>query len=520
MTSAWRFSPRVFAVPDDPDLDALVAALAPRRGLWVLDSAGGQPRRESLVAFDPLETLSLECPDESGSGRAAERGGWIDALRALGERLVFEPSSADVPGPFRGGLLVALAYDLGVWGERAVDVDPEPWRLPWLQAGLYVDFFVRDEPSERTWLVLGDQPGDGRASVGERRAALFARLAERERPATERSPAAGITARGPLVRHVPSRVHAERIERARAAIGRGEIYQANLAHRFTREIEGAPSALYRRLRAVNPAPYMTYVEAFERAGRDPEAPDPQAPQREVGWQPAWAILSASPELLVEIDASGSLRTARTRPIKGTIARAADEAEDARRRAALLASAKDRAELTMIVDLERNDLGRIARPGRVWVEHFPVVQSYPALHHLVGDVVCEPREDVDAWDIVAALFPGGSITGAPKLAAMQQIATLEGQGRGFFTGSVGFVDTRGQARFNILIRTLLWRARGAQSAEGPDAHGEVSFRVGGGITWESDAAAEDAETLVKAERLIAALSADFREPAQEGAHEHE
>ena len=149
---------------------------------------------------------------------------------------------------------------------------------------------------------------------------------------------------------------------------------------------------------------------------------------------------------------------------------------------------------MIVDLVRNDLGRIARPGRVWVEGHPRLESYARVHHLMGDVVCEPRADVDGIDILAALFPGGSVTGAPKLRAMEIIAELEGEGRGFFTGSLGFVDTRGHAAFNILIRTLLWRPPG-----------EFSFRVGGGITWSSDAGREDAETLDKAAGLIAALA---------------
>jgi para-aminobenzoate synthetase component 1 len=219
-----------------------------------------------------------------------------------------------------------------------------------------------------------------------------------------------------------------------------------------------------------------------------------------GAGPDGALLSASPELLLEVRG----RRARTRPIKGTIARGADEAEDRANKAELCASEKDLAELAMIVDLERNDLGRIARAGSVRVREFPALESYAALHHLVADVECELRPQSTALDALLAVFPGGSITGAPKLRSMEVIAELEGEGRGFFTGALGFLDTRGDACFNILIRTLVWRPR----AEG---QGEVSFHVGGGITWRSNAKAEEREARIKGAALAAALGSPDEEP---------
>ena len=305
----------------------------------------------------------------------------------------------------------------------------------------------------------------------DQRDEVLGRLAEETPVEPPRS-----VAHGPLIRHVSAEVHRERIERVRGLIESGEIYQANLAHRFSRAMSGSPVDLYRRLRSFNRAPYMGYLD----------------------WG-AGALLSASPELLLELDGSG----ARTRPIKGTIARGTSAWEDAERRAQLLASEKDRAELAMIVDLERNDLGRIARSGSVRVEGFPTLQSFDALHHLVADVAAEPRRGLDAIDLLAALFPGGSITGAPKLRSMEVIAEIEEEGRGFFTGSLGFVDLRGRARFNILIRTLVWRPSGPQESH----QGEVSFHVGGGITWGSDPAAEERETRIKGATLAAALSGD-------------
>jgi anthranilate/para-aminobenzoate synthase component I len=153
---------------------------------------------------------------------------------------------------------------------------------------------------------------------------------------------------------------------------------------------------------------------------------------------------------------------------------------------------------MIVDLVRNDLGRVARPGGVRVEGgFPRLESYAGLHHLLADVVAELREGCGAEDALAALFPGGSISGAPKLASMAAIAREEREGRGFFSGSLGFVDARGNALWNILIRTLVWRRE----------PGEFSFHVGGGITWSSDADAEERETLLKAARLVETLEGE-------------
>jgi para-aminobenzoate synthetase component 1 len=454
-----RFRPRVVELPAGGDVPGRLSRLRSRAGLVALDSAAGAPRRFGLVAFDPL----------AGAEPPAE----IAGLRALLAGVRREQGDA-VPGPFHGGFLGALAYDLGVAGERPLEVAPDPWRSPRVAGGVYVDFVVEDSVSGSAWLVLGDDPGDGRPALEVRRREILDLL---RAPAPVATPPRPL---GPLVRHVPPAEHRARIERARALIAAGDFYQANLAHRFTRAVEGDPVDLYLRLRERNPAPYMGYLR-FEGG----------------------ALLSASPELLLEYDPEYDMGRARTRPIKGTAPRAASPEEDERLARALLASGKDRAELAMIVDLERNDLGRVCEPGSVVVERHPHLETYATVHHLAADVVGTPRAGVDAVDLLAALFPGGSITGAPKLAAMAAIARLEGEGRGFFTGSLGFVDLRGRAAFNILIRTLVWR-RGPPAAGSLAPRGEVSFHVGGGITWSSEAGAEDDETLTKAAGLAAAL----------------
>ena len=464
----FRFRPRVFELPPPLaalDPGALLSRLRGRAGTVLLDSAGGEPAEFSLLGFDPVA-----CAEELGS---------IDELRPLLARLEPAPGD-DVPGPFHGGFLGALAYDLGIAGEELA-LPGEPWGFPLVAGGLYVDFLVREERAGRAWLVLGDEPGDGRPPVDARRAALFALLA------ADATGAAVAGAGGAPIRCTPPEEHRARVERARQWIASGEIYQANVAHRMAGEVEGDSVDLYLALRATNRAPYMGYLSLGTRAERG-------------------AILSASPELLLELRADGRGPVARTRPIKGTAPRGTTPEEDRERARALLASEKDLAELAMIVDLERNDLGRTAEPGSVRVEGFPTLSSYASVHHLMADVVARPEPGRDAVDVLAAMFPGGSITGAPKARAMELIAELEGEGRGFFSGSLGFLDTRGEACFNILIRTLLWRPRPASSVrgEGAEVLGEVSFRVGGGVTWASDPDAEDQETLDKAASLAAAL----------------
>jgi para-aminobenzoate synthetase component 1 len=457
--ASFRFRPRVLELGGEVEPADALARLEAHALPVLLDSARGEPRRSSVFGFDPLPPR----PDPAHG---------VLAPRELLRELRDEGGDA-VPGPFHGGFLGALGYDLGARGERPVRAEPEPFGLPALVGALYVDFLVRDEALGRTFLVLGDDPGDGREPLERRRARILAELATPAGPRELRA--------GELVRHVSSAEHRARIERCRELIARGDLYQANLAHRFTCDVDGPPHAWYARLRAANPAPYMGYAAWNERDGFAGAA---------------GALLSASPELLVELDGS----VARTRPIKGTIARSPDEREDARRRAELLASVKDLAELAMIVDLERNDLGRIARAGGVRVERFPRLESYARVHHLMADVVADVQPGKDIGDVLAALFPGGSITGAPKLRAMEVIAELEREARGFFCGSLGFADLRGRAAFNILIRTLTWRPR---RERGPGS-GELSFRVGGGITWSSDAAAEERETLDKAAGALEAL----------------
>jgi|688.fasta_scaffold01204_32 para-aminobenzoate synthetase component 1 len=445
-----RIVSRVHPLGVQPPLVEALRRLCLEQGLCLLESGDGQNDEWSWLFLAPLPLGPA--PRQIGELRRQ-----VEALE-LGE--------SEVPGPFRAGFVGALAYDLGVAGERRVWHAEDAWLQAPIAGGLRADFLVRESRSGATWLVLGEREGLRAAALEARAAGIRSRLSA---PPPD-LPAPRLAA--PLRRHTAPGEHRARVQRLREQIAQGECYQANLAHAFTQSVHGHPMAWYERLRQINPAPYMGYLE---HAGG--------------------ALLSASPELLLE----ARHRRLCTRPIKGTRRRSSDPEEDAAAASALLASEKDRAELAMIVDLARNDLGRVSRTGSVRVERgFPRLESYASVHHLLADVVGELKPGLDTLDALAALFPGASITGAPKLASMAAIAREEGEGRGYFSGSMGWLDRGGDCAWNILIRTLEFRRLG------PDC-GEFRFAVGGGITFSSDASEEEEETMVKAARLLETLA---------------
>ncbi len=466
-------------VPGDP-VPELLRRLADRPGLIALDSVRGAPRNWSIIGFDPF--VDFADPGVAPSS--------LDELGHLLDRCDLEapPVGVESSHPFLGGFLGALSYELGVRGETLPL--PEPvWPQPRIVGGLYRDWIVIEHHADGQraavrLVVCEDSTDPDSAAAAAGRARELVRLLKAA--PTERDPMAPASVKdAPGERTVSRGQHSGRIERTRELIAQGQIYQANVSHRMVAAAPADPLALYFRLRETNPSPYMGFL-GFAHQGRD------------------HALLSSSPELLLELTTDGEGgRVARTRPIKGTVARGATPAEDAGNRAALLASEKDLAELAMIVDLERNDLGRIAEPGGVSVGPFPELETYAAVHHLVADVTAKVAPGQTSVDVVASLFPGGSITGAPKLRSMEVIAELEGEGRGFFTGSMGFIDIRGHAALSILIRTMIHRSPKVSDGEGGGA--EVSFHVGGGITWNSDPGLEDDETLWKAAGLLRALA---------------
>jgi para-aminobenzoate synthetase component 1 len=277
---------------------------------------------------------------------------------------------------------------------------------------------------------------------------------------------------GPVTSSMPREAFEAMVRRAKAHVRAGDVFQVNLSHRLEADCSVHPLDLYARLCEVNPAPFRAFLQTGPLPG------DPQG----------FHVVSASPELLVRAGA-GRLEA---RPIAGTRRRGATPEEDAALAAELASDGKERAEHAMMVDLARNDLGRVARYGSVRVPRFAAVESYRTVHHLVSTVEADLAPGRDAVDVLRALFPGGTITGAPKVRAMEVIEALEPVRRGIYTGSLGWVDPSGDLDLNILIRTLLVR------------RGRVHLQVGAGIVEESDPSREWEETLAKAKGMLLAL----------------
>jgi para-aminobenzoate synthetase component 1 len=260
--------------------------------------------------------------------------------------------------------------------------------------------------------------------------------------------------------------YAKAVDAILQEIAEGNVYQANFSQRLTIKAPIDPWKIYRRLRIENPAPFAGYLSL-----------------------PEGAILSSSPERFLRLDGE---RRVESRPIKGTRPRGRDEAEDLRLAAELVASPKDRAENLMIVDLVRNDLGRVCAPHSIEVAEMMVIESYAKVFQMVSTVTGRLEEDRDGFDLLRATFPPGSMTGAPKLAAIALLEKLEQVKRGVYAGALGYLDLRGGLDLSVVIRTIVWK------------EGQAHLHVGGGIVSDSIPSAEFLESLDKASAPLAAL----------------
>ncbi len=397
------------------------------------------------------------------------RGVYLSAQPAPGDLLRWEPPGLDgpPPAPFFGGWAGTLSYDLGRRFERlpALARD-EGW--PDVAGGFHDWALAVEETDPGRWrnrLVGAVADGAGREAL-RARARSLARLAEgvaREGPPPREG---GDALAGPLRSNRTPAEHGAAVARAVEYVHAGDAFQVNLARRVEGRLRVSPVEAALRLRAANPAPRASVHSAG--GGR-------------------W-VLSSSPELLLEVRDGMAV----SEPIKGTRPRTGDPAADAARRADLLGSAKDGAELAMIVDLQRNDLGRVAAVGGVRVVEARRVEEHPTVIHTVARVEARLRRGVGPREVIPAMFPGGSVTGAPKIRAMEIIDELEPVRRGPYTGSSGWWGPDGGAHWNILIRTLV--------VEGD----RVLFSVGGGIVADSDPAEEYRETVDKGRALARAL----------------
>ena len=437
-------------------------------GLVVLESARpGRNARWSYLTADPIDVILEPSAGDDPLAGARTMLGRLDAGPIAAQ------AGWELP-PFVGGLAGYLSYDLGRELERIPALAVADQDLPQLRLALHDWVVAWDRRTGAAW--LGGRVADGDpARFGRRLSDVRARLAALGNAgAREFSP--GVPTDPIELRSGLSRPEYEaRVAAVRAAIARGEIYQANLARRLEAPFGGDLWPLYRRLVEGDPALFAAYLDL----GPDPSTGVPRA------------IASASPEPFLSVDRDG---TVATDPIKGTRPRGRTRAEDRDLARELLCSVKDRAENVMIVDVLRNDLGRCCRAGSIRVPRLCRLERTDAVQHLVTTITGRLAPGQDALDLLAASFPGGSITGAPKIRAMEIIEGLEPVRRGPYTGAAGWISPDGAMQTSILIRTFV--ADGAR----------LSLHVGGGITWGSDPAAEWQETVDKARGPLRAIGA--------------
>lgn len=423
----------------------------------------------SFMGFEPYLVLTTRGPSALFSysdGRDVEREmNPFDALRmALGERRLDASEYPKGLPPFLAGGIGYLSYELG----RHIECLPvsvvDDLSLPELGFCFYDKVVAGDLRTGKKWLIVSVPRGDNPRPLVEE---ALARIA----------PGAGGGQVGGPPRAEPE-THLEfesgfTREEYVAAVGAvkeyilaGDIYQANLSQRFSAPLLEPAWSLYRRLRVLNAAPFSAYLNFGD-----------------------FAVASSSPERFVRVDG----RHVETRPIKGTRPRSDDRLTDERNKRELQMSAKDRAELSMIVDLERNDLGRVCDYGSVTVEEHAVLESYATVHHLVSTVRGELHQSKDVVDLLRASWPGGSITGAPKIRSMEIIDELEPTARSVYTGGIGYLGFDGSHDINIAIRTMIITG------------GKVFFQVGGGIVADSDPDSEFQETLDKGKAMFEAVT---------------
>jgi para-aminobenzoate synthetase component 1 len=492
-------SPLVEEIVPAPDPVRCCAALEGLPYRLFLDSASTVSRfgRHSFLAADPVAVVrsrgsGTECLDLVNGTHRATSGDPLVALREL----VAPHATAPVPGlpPFQGGAAGYVAYDWGLTLERLPAPRYDDLGLPDLVIGLYDWVIAWDHEASRAWVISTGMPELSpdlrRARAAARAAFVKERISSVASFVPHRSPASPSPAHDRILapsHHVepewwpPSFAlkssftragYLNAVERVREYIFAGDIFQANLSQRFEVASAESPWSFYTRLRERNAAPFAAFLDF-----------------------PEVAVVSASPERFLRVDAE---RVVETRPIKGTRPRGVGPEHDAALGQALAESAKDRAENLMIVDLMRNDLSRVCAPGSVRVSDLFSLERYATVHHLVSTVVGTLAPGADAIDLLRAAFPGGSITGAPKLRAMEIIAELESSRRGVYCGSIGYWSVTGELDTSIAIRTAVLQ------------DGRVYFSAGGGIVADSVPEQEYLETLDKARAMIDALAEPRRD----------
>jgi anthranilate synthase component 1 len=443
-----------------------LAKISPHRFLFESVSGGERVSRFSFLGAGPREIYRLyedRLEVEKGGKKRRLAGAPLDALREV----IHSVAADSGPIPFTGGLVGYFGYDLIRLVERLPHRPPDPYDLPVALLARFDTVVIFDHAHQRVLAIANEIEGEVEVAAAERQLARLSKVR------TEEAGGGGVAMPSPVPEKVktgpPSLGSADfrkAVLAAKEYIAAGDIFQVVLARRFKVPRRVEPLALYRALRMVNPSPYMVLIEM-------PEA----------------ALVGASPEMLVRKQG----HRIETRPIAGTRPRGMDAEGDRRLAEDLLADPKERAEHVMLVDLGRNDLGRVALPGSVRVPSFMEIENYSHVMHLVSSVEAEMEPEKDALDALLACFPAGTVSGAPKIRAMEIIDELEPEARGPYAGAVGYISYSGDLDTCITIRTLVVR------------DGETAVTAGAGIVADSDPASEERETENKAAALLAAVA---------------
>lgn len=454
--------PQRLELPYQPDSRRLFSVL--REGPWSiwLDSgprpAAGPERqaRYDIMVARPYDTLTIDAVQ-------------TDPFDVLRKRLGPARKRAFEDIPFCGGAVGYFGYDLARHIEHIPTHSKDDLKLPVMAIGLYDWAVVVDHQRQRSWLVC-----QGEHTEPEELQSLHQHLLA----TSDREEVTRFTCCGPLQSDLARDAYGQAFRRVQHYLREGDCYQVNLARRFSAVVQGDPWGFYVRLRERSPAPFGAWMEL-----------------------PGLRVLSVSPERFLCVRGG----TVETRPIKGTVAREDEPQLDQAACETLQASTKDRAENLMIVDLLRNDLGRSCRTGSVHVPELFAVESYATVHHLVSTVRGELDERLDALELLRRAFPGGSITGAPKLRAMQVIEELERHRRGVYCGAIGYLGVDGDMDTNIAIRTAVHL--------GDAQAGQLHFWAGGGLVVDSQEELEYRETEAKARAFIELLACEEKERSQ-------
>lgn len=418
----------------------------------------GRDGKYSIIGLNPFALLEgkdgkLSITEDGGIQEL--KGNPLELMREWMQK--FNKEQIPEYPEFQGGAIGFLSYDYARYIEKLPSLSDDDLKTPDLYFLVFDEVFVYDHQDKALWIILNTDENDSsiEQKLDTHEKMWNAGYEEFEHPFVP------VKEKGEKSVSMTEEQFIDAVEKLQAYIAQGDVFQVNLSVRQSQPVRSAPFKIYESLREVNPSPYMSYMQA-----------------------PDFQIVSGSPELLIKkkgLEAS-------TRPIAGTRSRGMTDAEDLALANELIGNEKERAEHVMLVDLERNDLGRVCKFGTVEVNEFMVIEKYSHVMHIVSNVRGEISEGKDAYDLIEATFPGGTITGAPKVRTMEIIEELEPVRRGIYTGSIGWIGFSGDMELNIAIRTMIVK------------DGVAHIQAGAGVVIDSNPKYEYKESLKKAAAL--------------------